>query len=212
MSPFRRADDVLRGRPAGRPWGLVLACGLAYGAVMGTFGGIEGDRPWQVVFSAIKVPLLLLVTLGLSLPSFFVISTLLGVRSDFAESFRSIVASQAALGLILVSLAPLTCVWYASSAAYEPAILFNALMFTVASLGAQWHLRRAYQALIVRNPRHRWLLRAWLLIYAFVGIQLGWTIRPFLGAPNLPVRFFRGGELENAYVVFARMVWDVAAH
>ena len=38
------------------------------------------------------------------------------------------------------------------------------------------------------------MLRAWVGIYAFVGIQLGWTLRPFLGAPGEPARFFRGDD------------------
>ena len=75
---LRRADDVLRGRPVAPPWGLVVLCGLAYGGVMGSFGGLGGDRPWMVAFAAIKVPLLLVATLVLSLPSFFVLNTLVG--------------------------------------------------------------------------------------------------------------------------------------
>ena len=208
---LRRADDVLRGRPSGQPWGLVVLCGLAYGAAMGTHGGLVGDRARQVAFSAVKVPLLLLATLLLSLPSYFVLNTLLGVRSDFAAAVRAIVASQAGLGLILASLAPLTLLWYASTADYDDAILFNALMFAVASLGAQVLLRRGYRALIARNARHRALLRTWIFIYAFVGIQMGWSLRPFIGAPNQPVRFFRVGAGENAYVVVARVIWNAVA-
>jgi hypothetical protein len=208
---LRGVDDVLRGRPSGQPWGLVVLCGLGYGGVMGGFGGIWGERAWQVVFSALKVPLLLLATLVLSLPSYFVLNSLLGVRSDFGKALRAVVASQAALAIILVSLAPLTAFWYASSSGYRAAILFNALMFAVASLGAQGVLRLSYRPLVARNARHRGLLRTWVVIYAFVGIQLGWTLRPFVGAPGQPVRFFRGGEWENAYVVVARMIWDVIA-
>jgi hypothetical protein len=149
--------------------------------------------------------------LVLSLPSYFVLNSLLGVRSDFGKALRAVVASQAALAIILVSLAPLTIFWYASSSDYRAAILFNALMFAVASLGAQAVLRRSYRPLVAGNARHRWLLRTWVVIYAFVGIQLGWTLRPFVGDPDQPVRFFRGGEWENAYVVVARMIWDVIA-
>ncbi|MGH2031969.1 hypothetical protein, partial [Acinetobacter baumannii] len=83
----------------------VVLCGAGYGGVMGTFGGLAGDRPWQVVYSAVKVPLLLLATLLLSLPSFFVLNTLLGVRSDFARALRVLVAAQAGLTITLVALA-----------------------------------------------------------------------------------------------------------
>ena len=72
-------------------------------------------------------------------------------------------------------------------------------------------VRRGYRPLIARNPRHRWLVRAWLLIYAFVGIQMGWLLRPFIGAPDQPVQFFRRGEWENAYVIVARMIWEQVA-
>lgn len=54
---------------------------------------------------------------------------------------------------------------------------------------------------------HRWLLRAWLLVYAFVGIQMGWLLRPFVGDPNSPTHFFREKMWGNAYEVVARMIW-----
>ena len=202
-----RADAVLRGRSSSYPWTLVVLCGLVYGSVMGAFGGLI----WQVVYSALKVPLLLLATLLLSLPSYLVMNTLLGVRADFAEAVRAIAASQATVTIVLVALAPLTLLWYASSAGYHAAILFNAAMFAVASLAAQIVLTRAYRPLIARSPRHRWLLWTWIVLYAFVGIQMGWTLRPFIGSPNAPVQFFRSGDWENAYVVVARMIVNVWA-
>ena len=201
---LRQADDVLRGRPSPRDWWLVLVCGLAYGVVMGSYGG----RGLQAFFSAVKVPLLLLATVGLSLPSFFILNTLLGLRDDFTRALRAVVASQAGLTVILVALSPLTAFWYASATDYHPAILFNGLMFGVASAGAQVLLRRAYRPLVARHPRHRWLLRIWLVLYAFVGIQMGWVLRPFIGDPTGPVEFFRRGAWDNAYVIVARMIWE----
>ncbi len=199
-----QADDVIRGRTSGREWWLLLICGLAYGAVMGSFDGRIG----QSIFSAVKVPLLLLATVGLSLPSFFIVNTLMGLRDDFAQALRAVIASQAGLTVILVSLAPLTLFWYASSTNYHAAILFNGLMFATASVGAQVLLRRSYRPLVARHPRHRWLLRFWLLLYAFVGIQMGWVLRPFIGQPFEPVEFFRSGAWDNAYVIVARMIWE----
>ena len=213
------ADSILRGEPGpsggDRTWrrlaGSILACGLFYGAVMGSFGGISGGRALMVAYSAVKVPLLLLATLLLSLPSFFVFHTLLGVRADFAEAVRGVLGSQAGLTIILASLAPITATWYASSSDYRTAILFNATMFGLASLAAQVVLRRAYRPLIARNPVHRLLLIAWIIVYAFVGIQMGWVLRPFIGNPAQPVQFLRPDGWDNAYVVVARMIWEVVA-
>jgi hypothetical protein len=199
-----RLREVLRGRLSPGGWWLALACGLAYGAVMGSFGG----RPLQVVYSAVKVPFLLSATVALCLPSVFMLNTLLGVRGDFAEAMRAIVASQAGVTVFLASLAPLTLFWYASTTNYHASILFNGGMFAIASLGAQVILRRGYRPLMARNPRHRWLLRAWLVLYSFVGIQMGWLLRPFIGNPEGPVQFTRPEAWDNAYVIVAKMAWE----
>lgn len=178
----------------------IVIFGLLYGAAMGTFSGFWGDRAIQMIYSAVKVPLLLLVTFFVALPSFFVLNTLLGLRDDFAYAVRALMATQAGLTIILCSLCPLTLLWYRSSENYNAAILFNALMFAVASIAAQWLLRRYYRPLIARSARHRTMLRAWLVIYAFVGIQMGWVLRPFIGHPEGPVQFFRYKAWGNAYV------------
>jgi hypothetical protein len=112
---FRSLDDLLRGRdgvPLRRCVVLAVAGGLAYGAVMGSYGGWGGDRLWQVAYSAAKVPLLLLVTFALTLPSFFVLNTLLGLRADFPTVLRGIVAAQAGVAVVLAALAPYTALWY----------------------------------------------------------------------------------------------------
>jgi hypothetical protein len=221
---FRIADDLLRGEtsqarrsrerlPVKTTLALVVVVyGVFYGGVMGTYGGVAGPRVWQVVYSAVKVPFLLLATFLISLPSFFVMNTLLGLRSDFAYVLRALLTTQAGLTVILSALAPFTAFWYVSGSSYEPAILFNGAMFAVASVSAQWMLRRSYEPLILRNERHRWMLRAWLVIYVFVGIQMGWVLRPFIGNPLAPVQFFREGSWSNAYEAVFQMIWDVLSN
>jgi hypothetical protein len=174
--------------------------GLAYGAVMGAFGGLGGDRGLQVAFAAVKVPLLLLATLALTLPAFFVVNSLAGLRDDFPEVLRALAAAQAVLAIALAAFAPYTALWYASTANYHEALLFNAAMFAAASVAAQLLLRRLYRPLIARRPRHRHLLRGWLVLYAFVGVQMGWVLRPFVGEPGRPVTFFRADTWGNAYL------------
>jgi hypothetical protein len=189
-----------------RSVGYIVAFGCVYGAVMGTFGGVTGERLWMVLFSALKVPLLLVITFLVCIPSFFVLNTLFGVREDFAEAFNGLVATQAALTVLLVSLAPYTLLWYASFADYNAALFFNAFIFGSASVAAQWLLRRYYRSLIARNARHRALMRIWIVLFAFVGIQTAWILRPFVGAPHLPPQFFRAEAWGNAYVALADKV------
>lgn len=185
---------------------LSISLAIFYGAVMGCYGGLEGRRILQPLYSGLKVPLLLMVTAALSMPSFYVLNLLLGLGQDFAESLRALLGAQVVLTIVLASLSPFTMLWYASFEGHDNATLFNGAMFAIASFSAQWILRRYYKPLIERNPRHRWMLRLWLVIYSFVGIQMGWVLRPFLGHPGLPTSFFRPDSWGNAYVYVAEMI------
>ncbi len=213
-----RADDVLRARPWLVRGGnhvqrlmsvllLMIVFGALYGAVMGSYGGA---RRLQMLYSAIKVPLLFTTTFMLSLPSFFVITTLFGTRRDFAESLRALVATQAGLTIVLAAFAPFTALWYLSFDSYDAAKMFNLLMFGVATVSAQRLLHRFYQPLVERDPRHRTLLRIWLIIFAFVGIQMGWVLRPFIGHPDAPTEFFRDQAWGNAYIEIGQAFWRMA--
>lgn len=207
---LRPVDDVLRQR-TGR---AIAACGVAlvaamfYGAVMGSYAGNAPPRVLMMLFAALKVPLLVVVSFALCLPSWYVLHALLGLRDDFPEALRAVLLSQATLAVTLASLAPLVALWYVSFADYQQALLFNGAMFAVASLAAQIALRRSYRPLIARRPAHVWTLRAWLIVYIFVGIQMAWVLRPFVGNPGSAVTLFRKDAWDNAYVFVARLVWD----
>jgi len=214
---FQAMDDFLRGRNAfaveaplaGRlRWLFILlvGCGFFYGAVMGSYSGLTPARLHQLLYCGLKVPLLLLATFLLCLPSFFVINAAAGLHHDFGQVLRAVVAAQACVTVVLAGLAPITAFWYLSYGGYQQAVLFNALMFGVASVATQVVIRRYYGPLIRRTPRHRRLLWAWFALYAFVGIQMAWVLRPFIGDPDMPVTFFRSGAWGNAYIVLARLI------
>jgi len=215
-----RMDDFLRMQgifsPDAQPekrlmWllGFVIVCGLLYGMVMGTYSGISPGRYQQLLYSAVKVPLLLLVTFGLCLPSFFVINTVVGLRDDFSLAVHALIAAQAGVTMVLACLAPVTAFLYISDVDYHMAIGINGVVFAVASLSAQIVVRRYYRVLIARSPRHRYLLWAWIALYGFVGIQMGWVLRPFIGNPMSPVAFYRPDAWGNAYVVIIRLILDI---
>lgn len=209
-----RAERLVGGLLTGAPWAVggpprrrlllllavIAAGGAAYGLVMGAYAGITPDRWPQMLYAAFKVPLLLLATFTLGLPSFFVIHSLLGLRDDFGHAVRALLATQAGLTLVLAALAPLTAWFYASGPGYSTALLWNAAAFGIASLSAQLLLRRHYRPLIARNPTHQQLLRGWIGLYAFIGIQMGWLLRPFIGIPGKATTFLRTDAWGNAYL------------
>ena len=207
-------NGVLRAKewvvdPSGRRRMWLLGLTVAFG---GLYGGIMGSltlEPLQMLYSAIKAPFLFMASFGISLPSFFVLTSLLGLRHDFKKSVQALIAAQAGFAVILASFGPFTAFAYTSGLPYGKAVVWNGVMYFAASLSAQYLLRQLYSPLIAKDSRHRVLLIGWLVIYCFVAIQMAWMLRPFIGAPNLPATFFRSGEFENAYEVVLQRVWGV---
>lgn len=191
----------------------VVVFGSLYGAAMGLYRASNALPEWelQLLYSAIKAPLLILGAFVVSLPTFFVVSTLLGLRQDFAQAAGALVNAQAAMAVTLASLAPLTLLFYASSDDYRQALLFNGAAFAVASAAGQLVLRGRLRPLIRRNPRHRLLMRWWAVAYVFVAVQLAWLLRPFIGSSSLEVTFLRPEAWDNAYVIVAKLLWRTLA-
>jgi hypothetical protein len=208
-------DDMLRARGPLAPgatsapprWLAVWIVGaaLCYGAVMGAYG----LRPLQMVYSSVKVPMLLAVSGLVCLPSMLVVNTVLGLRQDLGAVLRGLVLAQGTVCVSLAALAPLTVVAYLSLDEYGAAVLFNGAVFLAAALAGQVTLGRHYRPLIAANPRHRIARDAWLGLYVFVAVQMGWVLRPFVGNPDQPTGFFRESAWSNAYVEVAGIVWRV---
>lgn len=215
-------DAVLLLRAEGRfavgrvpvPWvrlaTIAIAAGFFYGAAMGSLGA----RELGPMYSATKVPILLVFSLGTCLPNFYAMNAVLGLRDDFAAAVRGILSAQGTLAVALAALAPVTGFFYVCGISYPVALLWNGAAFALALTCGQKTLARHYRPLIAKDRRHRLALAAWFILYAFVSIKVGWVLRPFVGDPALPLEFLREGKWqENPYVnlfwTAAGFVWTV---
>ncbi len=209
------ADRLLRAEREFRPGtahaplraliSLVVVGGFVYGGAMGTFGGWR----WQILYSALKIPLLIATSTVVCMPTFFVLHLLLGIGDDFGTAIRAILAGQASVAIGLAALAPATMFFYASITDYELAVLGNGAPFLLATIAGQLTLARHYAPLIARDDRHVLTRNAWMFLYVFIAIQSAWVLRPFVGSPDLPVRFFREEAWDNAYVRIFRAILRV---
>jgi len=50
--------------------------------------------------------------------------------------------------------------------------------------------------------------QVWLVIYALVGAQMGWVLRPFIGSPSLRFEWFRGREA-NIFIDIIRTIGEL---
>jgi len=106
---------------------LVVVFGNIYGAAMGSFGGILGERLLQVFYSAVKAPAAVDGDIRAQPAQFLHSSTPCSAcgRISGRRSAR-LVAGQAGMTILLAALAPFTLLWNVSFPPQNAAILFNA--------------------------------------------------------------------------------------
>jgi hypothetical protein len=207
----RTIFDALLGAESPRPrWWfyplIILLAGAFYGGILGSWSAGGEGRTLLIPYAAIKLPLVVLATTCVCLPGYFVLSTVLGLRSDFPIALSAIAAGQASIALALASLAPLTRMAYLSGLGHAQALVLAAMMFTLSTAAGAAVMLRRYRPLFAKTNRHRLMLAAWVTMYIFVGIQMGWMLRPFVGTPGIPVTFVREEPLSNAYVAVAKII------
>lgn len=193
---------------------IVLGAGL-YGAAMGWW-----RDPWQALFVAIKFPLILLLTaLGNALLN-AMLAPLLGLNINFRQSLLAILMSFAVIAAILGAFAPMAgfLVWNAppmtpdvkSSATYGFIKLVHVIVIAFAGIAGNARLFQLLTRLAGRERIAQRVLFAWLAVNLFLGSQLTWIARPFIGAPQLPVVFlrdtaFQGNFYENVFSTVQRL-------
>jgi len=182
---------------------IVLGAGC-YGAAMGWW-----RDPQQALFTAAKFPLIiLLTTLGNALIN-AMLAPLLGLNIPFRQSFSAILMSFTIASAILGAFSPVIAfmIWSApplspqavAGPAYSFIKLTHVAVITFAGVTGSVRLFQ----LLARLGRSRMValrvLVAWLAANLFLGSQLSWILRPFIGAPNLPVEFFRATALHGNF-------------
>ena len=182
---------------------IIVGAGL-YGAAMGWW-----RDPQQALYVAIKFPLIiLLTTIGNSLIN-AMFAPLLGLNIPFRQSFAAIVMSFTIAPAILGAFSPLIAfmIWNAppispqtvSGATYNLIKLINVAVIALAGMTGNVRLFQLLARLGGSKAVAFRVLFAWLSGNLFLGSQLSWILRPFIGSPDLPVEFFRTSALHGNF-------------
>jgi hypothetical protein len=186
---------------------LVLVGAGAFGAALGCW-----RDPLQAVFSAIKLPVIMLLTATGNALLNAMLAPLLGLQIKFRQSFLAILASFALAAAILGAFSPLAAfvIWSApplieganNSSTHAAILLLLVVVIAFAGITANVRLFQLLQSLAGRHDSAVRVLFAWLIANLFFGSQLSWVLRPFVGSPGLPVEFLRteafGGNFYEA--------------
>ncbi len=183
---------------------IFIGAGL-YGASMGWW-----RDPLQALYTAIKFPLIILLTAVGNAMLNAMFAPLLGLNIPFRQSFLAIVMSFTIAAAILGSCAPLVAfvIWNSPSMSPDVSISTRTYCFILVSFvvaiafaGITANLR-LLQLLKQAGGNRRIAVRvlfAWLIGNLFFGSQLSWILRPFIGAPGLPVEFLRAGAFKGNF-------------
>lgn len=180
-------------------------CFACYGAIMGAYSG-----SLQIASSTVKLPALYLLTLLICLPTLFIFDTLFGSSLSFPQYVAMGLTAAGTTSLLLVSFAPVMLFFLLSIRDYNFFLLLNVLV--MAFTGAIG-IRLFYNDMCdvvgpkvsCRLPR-RYLLMSWIVLYGLIGSQLGWTLSPFVGMPEVHFQAFRSGVDSNFYAEVLRIL------
>ena len=201
-------DDLRLDRALSRHVALLIVSTIGFGAVYGAvLGSWHGAR--LAVYVAIKVPLLMLSTAAITALFNWIVSGLLGMRMRIAQTFALTLVPLAIAAVVAASLAPIAWFFTQTLPGPSPAqrtlhnvlYLVHVTLIASAGLAGTRSLRSVLTEICDGDVRRaRAVQRAWIVAYAFVGGEMAWVLRPFVGSVFLPVVFLRDDALHgNVY-------------
>jgi hypothetical protein len=179
---------------------IVMGAGL-YGAAMGWW-----RAPLQALYVSIKFPLIMLLTaIGNSLLN-AMLAPLLGLNMGLRQSFQAVLLSFSIAAAILGSLSPLLAffTWNAppmgqAGSTYSFIMLLHVVAIAFAGIAGNWRLLQLLQHVSGNRSVAQRVFLAWLAGNFFLGSQLSWILRPFIGSPGLDVDFLRKTALQGNF-------------
>jgi len=183
-----------------------------YGAVMGSTHSL-----WQALSSAVKLPILFLATLIVCSPTLYFFNVLFGSNQSLTQNVALILTAITVTAVLLLSFSPIVLFFLLTTSHYQFFKLLNVAVFAVAGSMGVVFLSQGMRMVSMAGGRdghegaraRAWVLRLWVLIYGFVGSQVAWTLRPFIGAPSMKFELFRqlgGNFYANVLVSLAEIL------
>jgi hypothetical protein len=174
MKVFRSMDALLK-KPdtalAAHPFVLLtgaIGCYVLYGLASGFFQG-----GWSLALAVAKVPLIILASTAICLPSLYVFAGLAGAELS-ARTFAATVAGFCGItGLILLALMPVIWLFSVSTLSLAFVVFLHVLVWVVALWFGRQFLRRAVDAA-------RPVIGIWLVLLFVVSLQMTTCMRPVL--------------------------------
>jgi hypothetical protein len=179
-----------------------------YGAVMGSTHSL-----WQALSSAVKLPVLFLATVVVCSPTLYFFNVLFGSSQSLTQNVALILTAIAVTAVLLLSFAPIVLFFLLTTSGYQFFKLLNVAIFAISGWMGVVFLSQGMRVVATGGNEgagaRRVVMWMWVLVYAFVGSQMAWTLRPFIGAPSMKFELFRqlgGNFYTNIFASIGEML------
>lgn len=174
---------------------LLIICifTFLYGVVMGSYHSFL-----QSVAAGLKVTFLFYSAILICFPSFYVIQQVLGSRLTLRQMVLIILSGFVLTSSIALSFAPIVILFQLTGGNYHFLQLLHVAIFVFSGIFGMKLMIDALKFACEKKdiyPRTGVsVFRIWMIILAFVGIQIAWNLRPFLCNKTEEFKLFRKYE------------------
>ena len=174
---------------------MLVICVFAflYGVVMGSYHSLN-----QSLVTGIKVIVLFISTLLICFPSFFIVQQILGSKMNFLQMVIIVLNGLVLTSTIALSFAPIVLFFLVTGNNYYFLQLLHIAIFIFSGVFGMKliidALKYACEEKNIYPQTGLTIFKVWVVILAFVGIQLAWNLRPFLGDKDQDFKLFRKYE------------------
>jgi len=188
---------------------LLVICIFTFlvGMVMGSYHSLL-----QSVIAGCKVTFLFLCTLLICFPSFFVIQQVLGSKMTLKQMMFIVLSGFVLTAAIALSFAPIVFLFQVTGGNYHFLQLLHVAIFIFSGIFGMKLMVEALKYACEKRDIYPnigvTVFRIWIIILAFVGIQLAWNLRPFLSNKDEEFKLFRKYE-GNFYTAIVYSVQQI---
>ena len=172
---------------------IICVFTFIYGMVMGSYHSLL-----QSLVAGLKLIFLFLCALLICFPSFFVIQQVLGSKMTLRQMIIIVLSGFVLTSAIALSFSPIIILFQITGGNYHFLQLLHVAIFLFSGIfGMKLMIEALKYACEKKNIYPQvgvTVFRIWIIILAFVGIQLAWNLRPFLCNKTEEFKLFRKYE------------------
>lgn len=158
------------------------------------YGFVTGlSHGWlQALSTAVKIPLLFLLTLTFTLPALYFFSlALLNIQFSVSQAGLVVLSSVGVTAFLLLGLSPVTLFFVFTSSNYPFFQLLAVIFVAISGFAGLYYILRGMtwvdkERELANGSTGNALLWVWIILYGFVGAQMTWRLSPLIGDPEYP--------------------------